>query len=322
MKVFVTGASGFIGRNLLCALSVGGHEVTALTHLSEVSAGVRAVRGDVEAPASYEGALEGMDVVLHAAALVDPIDDEARADAVNHRATLALAAAAQTRHVPTFIFLSSIAALGMPWDAGWVPESAPCRPHTPYARSKRAAEVGLLALERPEFRVVVVRPPTVYGSDDTRGNFLGLARAVQTGLFWVPGARQNRVSFCHVDNLTHALERLAASPGARGIIHVADDMTTRFGEVVGLMGRTLGARVPRVPFPLPLAQWAVAGLEQLGRWGRFAPPLSRARLASITCDFAFDLGKLRGLGVTAPLTFEAAAVRTLRAYQKAGLLRR
>src|SRR4051812_13964057 len=91
MRVFVTGASGFIGGKLCPALMDSGSTVLGLTRGGQLPNGVEVIRGDIEDPFTYNHALLGVDAVVHCAALVDPIDDETRANAVNHLATVKLA---------------------------------------------------------------------------------------------------------------------------------------------------------------------------------------------------------------------------------------
>ncbi|XXF81428.1 NAD-dependent epimerase/dehydratase family protein [Myxococcaceae bacterium GXIMD 01537] len=325
MRIFVTGATGFIGRHLVPALVQAGHEVVALVRRPgtlPAHPGVTQIQGDVEEVDGFSHGLKGMDAVIHAAALVDPIDDEQAADALNHRASFALARAARDRGVRVFIFVSSIAAIGMGRDLGVVDGEVLCAPSTPYGRSKRSAELSLLALEGPDFRVVVARPPTVYGRGDTRGNFLALARAVRTGVFFIPGHGRNRMSFCHVDNLVRALRLFAESEEAQGIFHVADGRPVTLREFAEHVAEETGSRLLPAPVPLSLAMGAAWAAEWAAPRLGIAPPLTRVRLASVASDFAFDCAPLMRLGFNHPREWREATRDTLSWYQDEGLLRR
>src|SRR5690606_10161309 len=154
----------------------------ALVRREDPSLACPQVVGDLSDVQGFAPALRtSVDAIVHCAALVDPIRDERAADAINHRATGELAHAARDAGVPAMAFVSSVMAIGFRPDAGLVAEDTPCAPPNPYGRSKRAAELGLLELDGPALRVSIVRPPTVYGRGDTKGNFLGLTRAVDTG---------------------------------------------------------------------------------------------------------------------------------------------
>jgi UDP-glucose 4-epimerase len=319
VRILVTGATGFIGQHLIALLQREGHGLFALSRSGDVP-GATTVRGGLENLSEWKGALKGLDAVVHCAAHVDPIKDEAVADAINRQATVALARASAEAGVGVFVFLSSIAAIGRQWNAGLVPESVSCAPHTVYSRSKRAAELELLPMDSAAFRVLIPRPPTVYGPGDRKGNLLNLARAVCSRKFLVPGDGHNRISFCHVHNLNQAIEALVRHPNARGIVHVADSMETTFGGVVSLIGKTLDAKLLPIPFPLWVARPLALALETAGTQLGFDPPLSRDRLSSIASDFAFDLKKLKSFGVEPGVSFENGAAETLRWYREQGLV--
>lgn len=324
MRIFVTGATGFIGRHLVPELLEAGHEVVALVRRSGAlpsSPGVVEVRGDLADVEGFADALAGVDAVIHNAALVDPIEDERAADTINHRASLALARVARRHGTRAFVFVSSIAAIGFRPDAGLVDADVLCRPPTPYGRSKRSAELSLLALDAPDFRVAVARPPTVYGRGDTRGNFLAMARAVRTGLFFIPGDGRNRMSFCHVENLVRALRLLAEHPEARGIFHVADERPVTLREMAEHVAESIGSRLLPLPFPRWLAGTVATAAELVAPRLGMAPPLTRVRLATVVSDFAFDCTPLLRLGYEHPRQWREATRDTLGWYQEAGLLK-
>ncbi|MGE0785867.1 MAG: NAD-dependent epimerase/dehydratase family protein [Sandaracinaceae bacterium] len=308
----VTGASGFVGGRLCEALVDAGHETralvfrTPLTASESVTSRLDVVRGDVRRPEDCARACDGVDFVIHCAALLDPVPSEREADEVNHLATATLADAAREAGCRAFVYVSSQAAIGWREDAGLVDEAAPCAPSTAYGRSKRAGELAALARASEALRVSVLRPPTVYGPGEAR-NFRALSDAVATGVFPVIGDGKNRMSFCHVDNLVEAIRFVASDGGARGILHVADEPVLTLARVVDALARASGTRRLPLRVPLPIARAGAALLERafapFGRRG----PLDRARLRTLTSDCALDTGALRRLGFVPPIAFEDGA---------------
>ncbi len=319
--MFVTGGSGFIGRQLLRDLVAGGHAVTALEHRTPIDVpGVTKVSGSLESATELAAVLEKSQVVFHSAALLDPVDNARAADAINHRATVALAQAAAAAGVESFVFLSSISAVGFFANAGLMDERFPCAPASNYGRSKRDAELALLSGGFGPMRLVIIRPPTVYGPEEGR-NFLALTRAVAKRRVFIPGSGGNRMSFCHVENLTHAAIALGLHDEARGIVHVADAPPVTFLEVIEAIRAALGQRgvLPRLPLPLAeaLARAMAAAWSITGR----TPPLSPRRLRTLTADCALDTGKCAALGIEPRVEFASAVGKTVAAYRAAGLLR-
>ncbi len=317
--VFVTGGAGFIGKQLVLDLMAAGHVVTALEHRSPVQVrGATAVAGDISDITPLLPALRAAEHVVHSAALLDPVDSAAAADRINHRATVELARAAAAQGVRTFVFLSSISAIGFQARAGLVREDAACAPTTFYGRAKRDAEIALQAEDLGSMRLVIVRPPTVYGPDERR-NFLSLARAVARGRVFVPGDGANRMSFCHVRNLSRATLHLIDERRASGIVHVADATPVTFRQVIDTLRAALEKRGPLPRVPLALARALAWGMQtSLGP----GAPLTLRRLRTLTADFALDTRRLAGFGVTAPISFQAGVQETVDAYRAAGVLAR
>jgi nucleoside-diphosphate-sugar epimerase len=321
-RVFVTGASGFVGNAIVPELVARGYALRGLRHRGELPTGVsETVGGSLARVSDLESALENVDAVVHSAALLDPIDDQRQAETINHRATVELAAIAARAGARCFVFLSSLAAVGYRDGAGLVKADAPCRPTTIYGKSKLDAERALSALDGGRMRRVILRPPTVYGPGERR-NFLALVRAIDTGYFVIPGDGKNRMSFCSAKNLAHAVGHCLDHDGATGIVNVADEPVATFRESVETIAAALDRKLLPLPFPLPVARAVATGLELGFRFAKRAPPLNRARLRTLTADCALDTSENARIDLI-PITRFADAVReTIIEYRNADLVGR
>ncbi|MBV8765337.1 MAG: NAD-dependent epimerase/dehydratase family protein [Hyphomicrobiales bacterium] len=173
-RILVTGASGFIGRALVPYLTKCGYAVRAASRRPQrAGEGVEPVRSpDLAGSVHWTPLLEGIDAVVHAAAIAHTTGiDEATQDMVNHRAVAALAEAAQGR-VERLIFLSSIRAQSGGSAAGVLTEGEEPRPTDAYGRAKLAGE---RALARKDVPFVVLRPVLVAGCSPS-GNLAHLLR--------------------------------------------------------------------------------------------------------------------------------------------------
>ena len=177
MKVLVTGGAGYIGSVLVPELLGAGHRVRVLDALAHGGAsllgawshpGFDFVRGDVRAADARARALEGIEAVVHLAAIVgDPAcaRDPDLARSVNLDASLALIDDANAAGVGRFLFASTCSNYGrMPDPAGYVSEESPLAPVSLYAETKVGVERALLdRAPRRRMAVTALRFATVFG---------------------------------------------------------------------------------------------------------------------------------------------------------------
>lgn len=284
-KVFVTGGSGFVGRNLLAVLRERGVAAVALARSAAAEEAVRAagaaevVRGDLDDEAALAQGCQGCDVAFHSAATVTDWGRLEDFERINVAGTRRVLEAARAAGVPRVVHVSTEAVLvdGRPLvdaDETW---PLPRKPIGVYPRTKGRAEQVVLAANGPELTTVIVRPRLIWGRGDT-SVLPQLVEAVRSGSFrWIAGGRYP-TSTCHVANVCEGL-LLAAERGGPGEIYfLTDGEPVQAREFLTALLASQGITPPDRSIPRWLAL-AVAGVGEVlwrGLRLRGKPPITRA----------------------------------------------
>ena len=259
-RILVTGANGFVGRELCSRLESAGktvrRAVRAREKLSTESDGV--VVGDLAQGADWSDALSGIDAVVHLAARAHVLKDEA-ADplasyrAVNVEGTRKLATHCATVGVRRLVFVSSIGVNGDLTRGEGFREVDPPNPRSAYAASKWEAEQALWEIAGATgLEVVVVRAPLVYGPG-APGNFASLLRWVDRGVPLPLASIANHRSLVGVGNLAELLALCVVHPGAAGeTFLVCDGADLSTPGLIREIAERLSRRARLFPFPVPL----------------------------------------------------------------------
>ncbi len=276
-RSLVTGATGFVGSNLVAHLLGLGQQVRCLVRDMRRAApleslGAELSLGELNDPSSLGRAVEGVDIVYHVAGRVRAFrSQQFITDNVEGTRNLAVACA-EGSTPPGLVVVSSIAA-GGPSRPGYPrKESDEDRPISAYGESKLAAERAA-AKFAGQVPVSIIRPPIIFGPADRAS--LAIFRGVQwTRIHPVPGFRKFPVSLVHVFDLCAALVRVAESGQrvpvlengkaclATGTYHVASERTVGYGELGLLAAQSLGFKAIALPTPKALF-WMVGGLAEL-----------------------------------------------------------
>ncbi|MHB8159805.1 MAG: UDP-glucose 4-epimerase family protein [Thermoleophilia bacterium] len=261
MKILITGINGFIGTGLRSRLLHSGHTVIGATNKANSTRlaleGVETIAiGTVNAATDWRNALADCEAVVHLAARVHVMRDEATDPlaefrAVNVEGTLNLARQAAEADIRRFVYLSSIKVNGE--------QTLPGRPFTepnvpapldPYGISKHETEEGLRRLaQQTGMEVVIIRPPLVYGPG-VKANFLNMMRWLHKGVPLPLGAINNRRSLVALDNLIDFIVTCLDHPAAANqtfLVSDGEDLST-----TDLLRRVAAAlNVPARLLPVP-----------------------------------------------------------------------
>jgi len=293
-RIFITGATGYIGGRLAQRLTEAGHEVVALVRSTSdtrrlESLGVLTSEGDVTDRYSLRPGMAGADWVIHAAAELDMTGPPERMRRVNVQGTENVASLAYKLGVGRFLSVSSIARWGgSPPDGSLADEGAAFfEPPSVYSASKAEADRAVETWVEKGLLANAVYPSLVYGPPGKRsGTNALLGMIVRRKVPFLVGA-DRRMSWIHLDDVVEGVVAVMerAEPGADYIL--AGEVAT-LREVAQRACGLAGTRAPRVNLPLPLAR-LVFGISRLsarirGRKPRVGPD----QLESLTRHWAFD----------------------------------
>jgi nucleoside-diphosphate-sugar epimerase len=232
MRIFLTGATGYIGSAVLDALVRAGHEMTALVRdpekAEQVSVrGVQAVIGELSKPASYVAAAESCDSIVHTA-----LESSKRAQKVDRQAIETLLGAAIKRAAKgqpaAVVYTSGVWVLGN--TSGAADEEAPVRPTPLVAWRPDHEKLVLDAGRGRNLRTAIIRPGIVYGS--ARGIVGDLLKDAANGLVRVIGEGRNHWPCVYDRDLADLYVRLATNADASGIFHANDEADECVEEIV------------------------------------------------------------------------------------------
>ncbi|NOT43135.1 MAG: NAD(P)H-binding protein [Acidobacteria bacterium] len=234
MRIFLTGATGYVGAPVMHAFLRGGHEVVALVRSADKADriarhGVQPIVGELARPDLFKDAAAGCDCLVHTAFESSRQGAEVDLQAVH---TFLEIGARRASLAPTsFIYTSGVWVLGdtpAPADEGARLSPTPLVAWRPAVESRVVAGLGAL-------RTVVVRPGIVYGS--ARGIVGDLLRDAGNGLVRVVGSGQNHWPCVYERDLADLYVRLAVHADAAGIFHATDEADERVDDIVEALAR-------------------------------------------------------------------------------------
>lgn len=298
MRIFVTGATGFIGAHFVERALAEGHEVVGLYRsesprqrrvIEQLRAhGAQLRRGDILQPESFAEQLKGVACVCHfAAAFRESGADETFFERMNVEGTASVAKAAAEAGVRRFVHCGTAGIYGQRV-AGTIDEKTPIKPWNSYERSKLAADEQVRQIAGSAgMEYVILRPTAVYGPRDER--LVKLFRSVEKGRFPLFGAGQGRRHMIYVTDLADAFLRACTAPSAvNQELIIAGPKAVPLHEMLQTIAHVANRPVfgPRLPLKPMLALAAV--VEDTCKVFKINPPIYRRRMDFYLNDAAFD----------------------------------
>jgi len=282
MRILITGSHGFVGTNLIEALSRE-HEIICWN-----------VREDKELPE--------IEVVIHCAAKVHDVRKTRAADGgeffeTNTELTKRLYDRVLQSSAKKFIFFSSIKAQDF---------------DTPYAKSKKLAEEYIESLKEQTKgkKYYILRPCMIHGKGN-KGNLYILVKWVKKGIPWPLGAFENKRTFTSIDNLCYIIEGLLTKDVESGIYNINDDESISTNELIEIICEATGkkARIWKIPKILMNIVAKLGGALHL--------PLNPERLQKLTENYVSSNAKIKkALGVDElPVRAKDGLMKTIRSFE-------
>jgi UDP-glucose 4-epimerase len=287
----VTGATGFVGRNLVSALQCKEEGVRVISRKPQID--YETVVCDFEKELIPQSALESINTVFHLAGFAHDTRDASKISdlycKVNVDATVQLAKLAVESGVERFIFISSVKAGGGPTSGICANENDQGDSEGVYGQSKRKAELKLLMIGKESgMHVSIIRPSLVYGPD-VKGNLQLMLSGIEKGWFPPLPEMGNQRSMIHVDDLVQAILLVAEDRRANGEIFIATDGAPHSSrDIYNAMCNVVGRSIPKWSMPKILFDLA-----------SMASPRIKYKINKLLGDECYSSTKLEALGFKA-----------------------
>lgn len=297
MKVLITGASGFVGGNLIDYLKEKGDCDIIITR-------VRAT--------DKEFVIGKADAVVHLSGkahdLRKSVDPE-EYYAANTNLTIELYKSFLQSQAKVFIYISSVKALIDRSDIALI-EEMEAAPITDYGKSKLAAEAYILNDVIPSGKKVYILRPCMIHGPGNKGNLNILYKVVKKGIPYPLAAFDNKRSFLSIENLCFVIYELISRGDINsGIYHISDNDPVSTNSIIKIMANVLGItpRLVRIPKTLILLIAAIGD--------RIPLPLNTEKLHKLTDNYLVSNAKLmKAIGKQLPVSAIEGLTKTIESF--------
>lgn len=292
MSIYLTGASGFVGENLISYFK---NKIEIKKHVRDSEFLIKE------------------NTVIHLAGKAHDLKNISNKDEyyeVNTELTKRLFDSFLTSDSSIFIYMSSVKAVADNV-VGILNEDCIPNPKTHYGISKLMAENYILSQKIPSNkRVYILRPCMIHGPNN-KGNLNLLYNLVSKRIPWILGAFQNKRSYCSIDNLLFIINELIENNTIpSGVYNVADDDYLSTNEIISLISNS--------NYQKPLILNVSPNIIKLiAKIGDIIPlPLNSERLKKLTESYMVSNKKIKKyIANELPLTNKQGLIKTLKSFK-------
>lgn len=327
MRVFITGATGFIGSHLAEALHQKGYQLRCLVRKTSNLVWIKHlpiefVYGSLFDQDILSSAIRDVDYIYHVAG-VTKAKTKKEFFKGNHIATKNLLDSAflSAEKLRRFVHVSSQAAVGPSFNNQAINEQTPFHPITAYGISKMGAEIECLKM-MDKIPITITRPPAVYGPRDT--DVFEFFNTINKGLQPMIGFGKKYVSLIHVSDLVKGIILAGEHPGAVGQTYfISSEQFYHWQEIGDLTAHIMQKKTVRLPIPVFVVYSVFAVAEFFSLFSDKPPLLSIDKAKDIaqnawTCDVT---KAKRELGFKEQLSLEDGIRGTVEWYREHGWLK-
>ena len=293
MSIFLTGSTGFVGKNIVSyfgnQLHINNYKKGSVINIQE-------------------------DIVIHLAGKAHDLKNTINVEeyyVVNTELTKHVFDNFLESEAKVFITLSSVKAVADELDIELTEDHLP-NPITHYGKSKLFAEKYIF--DKGNFdvkRVYILRPCMIHGPGN-KGNLNLLFNIVKKRIPWPLGAYCNKRSFCSIDNLCFVIKELIENENIpSGIYNIADDEPISTNEIIDLIGESTG----RKSIILKIPKFLISSIAKFGDLLKL--PLNTERLAKLTETYIVNNSKIKTvIGKQLPISSKEGLLKTFKSFSQ------
>ena len=306
IKVLITGASGFVGSNLLNFLREKGYVVSTLTRKRNATYNYDTITPEI---------LNNYDSLIHLAAKSHDLKKTSNEDEyfqVNTELTRQIFDNYLKSTCKQFIYFSSVKAVADNVDEKELLETHPYEPLTPYGKSKAQAEQHLLKQKLPENQQLYILRPCMIHGPGNKGNLNLLYTFISKGIPYPFGEFDNKRSFLSMNNLQYVIHHIVTNKVAPDIYNLADDESLSTNDIVTLIATSLNTKPKILSVPKTI-------ISAIARIGNILPlPINTEKMQKLTENYCVSNEKIKAaLGVKKlPLSSSDGLINTFKSFLK------
>jgi len=293
MKYFITGHTGFVGKNFLMQLNQNDQKHLYIKN------------SDID--------ISDCETVLNFAGKAHDLKNSSNSEeyyTVNTEFTKKIFKSFLQSNAKVFITLSSVKAVADSIDCELTEDHIP-KPISHYGKSKLLADQYILSHSIPEGkRVYILRPTMIYGLNN-KGNLNLLINIIKKGWPWPLGAFENKRSFCSIENIFFIIHELIENENIKsGVYNIADDNPISINQLINIIAISQNKKTKILKIPRKI----IFILAQIGDF--FNLSFNMERLIKLTDSYVVSNKKIKNaISKSLPVASDDGLIKTLTTYK-------